>query len=190
MDGGLTIKQKPITLTLFIFTFLCFFFLGTSAQALVYCVGCSGATAATCTGGDACGAPCNTGTNSVVCPTIAAALQCIDDNDDANAEIRIPQNPPMATPYPGPGNTEIIDNTVTPGAAQDIDILGGWSSSNCGNGTQTLNPTNTIVKAPMDDRVFFIDNTTNFSLNVMLEGLTITGGDPLPNCVGDDNGGG
>src|SRR3972149_8890961 len=186
MDGGSLLEKKPITLTLIIFTFFCFLFIDTKAQALTYCVGCPMASAATCTGSAA--AACNTECPAaVVCPTIAAALTCIDNNNDINATIRIAQNPTMPlTPYKGPGNTEIIDNTA--GAAQDIDILGGWSSANCG--TQTLNPTNTIVLAPMNDRVFLIDNTTNFSLDVTLEGLTITGGDPTPNCAGDDNGGG
>jgi len=49
MDGGLIIKQKPITLSLFIFTFLCFILLGTKAKAENFCVGCPTATAANCT---------------------------------------------------------------------------------------------------------------------------------------------
>ena len=184
MDGGLFKKEKPITLSLIIFTFLCFLFFSTNAQALVYCVGCSGATAGTCTGGVACGAPCNTGTNGVVCPTIAAALTCINNNNDLNATIRLAQNSPMM-PYTGPGSSNVINNTES--AAQTINILGGWTATTCA--TQTVNPTNTIVEAPMDDRVFLINNTTNFALDVTLEGLTITGGDPMPNCDGVNGGG-
>src|SRR3972149_9415506 len=117
MDGGLFIKEKPITLTLIIFAFLCLIFLGTKAQALTYCVGCNSATAATCSGadpGNMAADPCDTGnfcpagTNGVVCPTIADAIDCLNANADQMATIRIAQNPPMATPYPGPGNTEII----------------------------------------------------------------------------------
>jgi hypothetical protein len=176
MDGGLLIKEKPITLTLIIFTFLCFFFLSTKAQAGVYCVGCSGATAATCTGGAACAGFCTGGTNGVVCSDIADALDCIDQNDDINATIRIAQNPTMPlTPYTGPGSTNPIDNTATM-ADQTINILGGWTATTCAN--QTVNPTNTVVQAPMTDRVFLINNTTANLLTVTLEGLTITGGNP------------
>lgn len=197
MDGGLIIKEKLITLTLIIFTFLCFFFLGTKAQALTYCVGCNSATAATCSGadpGNMAADPCDTGnfctagTNGVVCPTIADAIDSLNANADQMATIRIAQNPTMPlTPYTGPGSTNPIDNTATM-ADQTINILGGWTATTCAN--QTVNATNTVVQAPMTDRVFLIDNTTNFSLDVTLEGLTITGGAPLPNCGGGDNGGG
>ncbi len=180
MDGGLIIKQKPITLTLIIFTFLCFLFLSTNAQALVYCVGCTGATAATCTGGAACAGFCNGGTNGVVCSDIADALDCIDQNNDINATIRIAQNPPM-TPYTGPGTLNTIDNTA--GANQTINILGGWTATTCAN--PTVNPTNTVVQAPLTDRVFLINNTTANLLTVTLQGLTITGGNPDTEDCGD-----
>ena len=91
-------------------------------------------------------------------------------------------------PYIGPGSMNPINNTATM-AAQTINILWGWTATTCA--IQTLNPTNTIVEADMDDRVFLINNTTNFSLDVTLEGLTITGGDPMPDCGGiTDPGGG
>jgi len=190
MDGGLIIKQKPITLSLIIFTFLCFLFLGTKAQAFVYCVtdgmmgsGCSNPSAGTCTGGGAatCGAGiCDTNPNGQVCDTIAEALACIDTRNDANAIIRVGTG---THDGPGTGAMKTINNTA--GAAQDIDILGGFAS-NCV--TRTINPSNTTVEAPMDDRVFHINNTMSNSLNVTLEGLTITGGDPMSDC--DDSGGG
>src|SRR3990172_9863456 len=194
MDGGLIIKQKPITLSLFIFTFLFFLFIDARAQADTYCVGCDDGTAATCDGGAACAAlmidpGCNGGNTGFICSDIADALDCIDDLDDANAEIIIAQNPPMM-PYTGPGDGFPIDNTAM--MDQTINILGGWSSSNCGS--QTLNPSNTIIQAPANDRVLFINNTMSDLLTVTLEGLTITGGDPTGNCgpgaLSGPNGGG
>src|SRR3972149_2657363 len=182
MDGGLIIKQKPITLSLFIFTFLFFLFIDARAQADTYCVGCDDGTAATCDGGAACAAlmidpGCNGGNTGFICSDIADALDCIDDLDDANAEIIIAQNPPMM-PYTGPGDGFPIDNTAM--MDQTINILGGWSSSNCGS--QTLNPSNTIIQAPANDRVLFINNTMSDLLTVTLEGLTITGGDTMSIC--------
>src|SRR3972149_9749074 len=164
MDGGLTIKQKPITLSLFIFTFLCFLFLSTKAQALTYCVGCNSATAATCSGADpdnpaANGCDftdvCTAGTNGVVCPTIVDALDCIDDNNDIDATIRIAQGTRT-----GPGANKTIVNTAA--SDQTINILGGFDSTNCTS--RTLNPSNTIIQAPLNDRVFKINNTTPDSL--------------------------
>src|SRR3990172_1301457 len=198
MDGGLIIKEKPITLTLIIFTFLCLIFLGTKAQALTYCVGCNSATAATCSGadpGNMAADPCDTGnfctagTNGVVCPTIADAIDCLNANADQMATIRIAQNPTMPlTPYTGPGSSNPIDNTATM-AAQTIIIQGDAGASTCAAPPPIPDPTNTIVQAPMTDRVFLIDNTTNFSLSVTLEGLTITGGDPPIGCVSFSGGG-
>src|SRR3972149_12188230 len=197
MDGGLIIKEKPITLTLIIFTFLCFLFLGTKAKALVYCVvpnpmmgsGCGPPAGGRCTGGGTatCGAGfCDTNPNGQVCDSIAEALACIATRMDANADIRVGTGT-----HTGPGSTAGVGTNInnTAGAAQDIDILGGFGSA-CTPASRNLNPSNTIIQALMDDRVFLINNTTNFSLDVTLEGLTITGGEPLPNCFGGDNGGG
>src|SRR3989304_7851351 len=193
MDGGLIIKEKPITLTLIIFTFLCLIFLGPRAQALTYCVGCNSATAATCSGADpdnpaanGCDGSndCIAGTNGVVCPSIEDALDCINVNDDPDATIRIAQGTRT-----GPGANKSINNTAA--SDQTINILGGFISTNCTS--RTLNPSNTIIQAPLDDRVFHIDNTTSDSLEVNLEGLTITDGDPDTGdkfCTGVDDGGG
>jgi hypothetical protein len=181
------IEKNIITVSLIFLALASILLVSAKAQALFYCVGCNGASAGTCTGGGAgCTAPagnCDSGTNGVVCNDISEALNCIDQNDDTNATIKVAQGT-----HEGPGSDlgDIINNLA--GANQTIQILGGWSSSNCGS--QTLNPSNTIIEAPTDDRVFFIDNTTNFSLGVTLEGLTITGGDPTPNCGTGDNGGG
>src|SRR3989337_3682423 len=191
MDGGLIIKEKPITLTLIIFTFLCLIFLGTKAQALTYCVGCNSATAASCSGadpGNMAADPCDTGnfctagTNGVVCPTIADAIDCLNANADQMATIRIAQNPTMPlTPYTGPGSTNPIDNTAMM-MDQEINIQGGWDAMGCTSQTLPLDPTNTIIEAPSMDRVFLIDNTTSDLLTVTLQGLTITGGNPTGNC--------
>src|SRR3990172_6832943 len=149
-DGGSFHKHKNSTLIVITFTFFCFLFLGSNAQALTYCVGCNSATAATCSGADpanmaaaGCTATtlCDDGDNSVVCPNIDEALDCIDLNNDTNATIRIAQ---AVAAYTGPGNVEIINNTA--GAAEVINILGVFTSSTCT--TQTLNPTNTTVQAP------------------------------------------
>ena len=194
-DGGSFHKHKNSTLIVITFTFFCFLFLSTKARALVYCVGCNSATAATCSGADpgnmaaaGCTATtlCDDGVNSVVCPNIDEALDCIDLNNDTNATIRVAQG--MHT---GPGSGNPIDNTATM-AAQTINILGGWAASNCVS--RTLNPTNTTVD-PVNDRVFYISNTADFTLSITLEGLTITGGDPTSNICGpspldEDNGGG
>src|SRR3990172_3804572 len=193
MDGGLIIKQKPITLSLFIFTFLFFLFIDARAQADTYCVGCDDGTAATCDGGAACAAlmidpGCNGGNTGFICSDIADALDCIDDLDDANAEIIIAQNPPMM-PYTGPGDGFPIDNTAMM-MDQEINIQGGWDAMGCTSQTLPLDPTNTIIKAPSMDRVFLIDNTTSDLLTVTLQGLTITGGDPMSACGGVTNAGG
>ena len=183
MDENCLKNRKFLSLCI-IATFCCFLFFGTDAQAFVYCVGCNEGTAATCTGGDDCnvGGNCDSGTNSVVCNDIAEALTCIDALDDTNATIRVAQG--MHT---GPGSSSPIDNSA--GAAQTISILGGWTANTCV--TQTLNPTNTTVQAPVNDRVFTIDNTMTDPLNVTLQGLTITGGEPSSNsCDGTNDGGG
>src|SRR3972149_7464077 len=160
MDGGLFIEKKTITLTLIIFTFLCFLFLGARAQADTYCVGCSGASAADCDGNAACGDPCDDPMDmGFNCPTIEDALDCIATNMDPDAEIRIAQNPTMPlTPYTGPGSTNPIDNTAMM-MDQEIIIQGGWDPMDCTSQTLPLDPTNTIIEAPSMDRVFFINNT-------------------------------
>jgi len=161
----------------------------TNAHADVYCVACSGATAITCDGGDNCGGDggnCDSGTNSVVCDNINEAIHCIDFNDDPFATIRIAQGTRIG---PGTGGSdETIDNTA--GSAQTINILGGFDSTNCTS--RTLNPSNTIIQAPVSDRVFHIENTTGDSLEVKLEGLTIENGDPASVCIMalDNDGGG
>jgi hypothetical protein len=187
--GRKLIEKNIFTLSLIFFALSSMLLISTKAQALFYCVGCNGASAGTCTGGGAgCTAPagnCDSGTNGVVCNDISEALNCIDQNDDTNATIKVAQGT-----HEGPGSDlgDIINNLA--GANQTIQILGGWSSSNCGS--QTLNPSNTIIKAPTDDRVFRINNTTNFPLNVKLEGITITGGEPnfSVNCIGGESSGG
>jgi len=183
MDGGSLLEKKLITLTLIIFTFLCFLFLGTRVQADTYCVGCPGASAANCDGNAACGAPCDDPmTMGFNCPTIENALDCIATNMDPDATIRIAQNPTMPlTPYTGPGSTNPIDNTAMM-MDQEINIQGGWDAMGCTSQTLPLDPTNTIIEAPSMDRVFLIDNTTSDLLTVTLQGLTITGGNPTGNC--------
>jgi len=199
MDEKL-IERYVLIISLIMFTLSSVLFLSTRAQADTYCVGCDDGTATTCGGGAACGAlmtpGCNGGNTGVICSDITDALDCIDDLDDPDATIRIAQNPPMM-PFDGPGNSFIINNTTAPADdSQIINIRGGWTASTCA--TQTLNPSNTIVEAPMNDRVFLINNTTSDLLGVTLEGLTITGGNPMSgtatNCggvnLGDLNGGG
>jgi len=189
MGGRFLLEEKPITLGLIIFTFFCFIFLGTKTQALTYCVGCNSATAATCSGADPANPAadgcdtanvCTAGTNSVVCPTIADALDCIDDNDDTNATITIAQNPTMPlTPYTGPGSSNPINNTATM-AAQTINILGGFNST-CT--TRTVNALNTTINAPGGQRVFDIDSVTS-TLNITIDGVTIQNGDPASGIGG------
>src|SRR3990172_13341299 len=144
MDGGFLVEKKPITLTFIICTFLCFLFLSTKAQALVYCViptpmmgtGCSAPSAGTCTGGGAatCGMGiCDTNPNGQVCDSIAEALSCINTRNDTTAVIRVGTGIHTGPGSTGTGGTN-INNTA--GAAQDVDILGGFAS-NCV--TRTLN---------------------------------------------------
>ncbi|MDA2921193.1 hypothetical protein MYX76_17170, partial [Desulfobacterota bacterium AH_259_B03_O07] len=177
---------QKISTRIFVILFLLIncLILGTNANALVYCVtdglmgsGCSTASAATCTGGTACGADCTSAGH--ICTSITDALMCIAANADAAAIVRVGSGT-----HVGPGTTGVgaglsIINSL--GAAQDIDILGGFASS-CTPATRTLNPANTIIQAAAMDRVFHIDNTTNFSLDVTLEGFTITGGNPSGSC--------
>lgn len=180
MDGGLFIKEKPITLTLIIFTFLCFIFLSTKAKAENFCVGCPTATAANCTVSTNCPAGVNGGG---VCPTILAAVtDAVADPTSTAETIKIAQGT-----YPGPGTGAGSIDPPFGASPKTINIQGGFNIT-CSS--STVDPTNTIINAPMNDRVFHIDNTTANLLTVTLEGLTITMGDPLPNCGGGDNGGG
>ncbi len=94
--------------------------------------------------------------------------------------------------HTGPGTASSIDNTAA--ATQGIDILGGFAS-NCFDRTDDpIDPTNTIIEAPMPggmgDRVFLINNTTANLSGGNIQGLTITGGDPTAACAASGKTGG
>ncbi|MEM4408408.1 MAG: putative metal-binding motif-containing protein [Candidatus Caldarchaeum sp.] len=174
--------KSPIPILVPIVAFIVLFSFIQGAKALVYCVSagpdtpCNAATAATCTGGAACGV-CNEGTNGVVCPTIAEALQCINSNNDTNAEIRIGTGA-----HVGPGTSEPINNSA--GAPQAIALKGGFTDGGCT--TQGTNPAATVINAPEGKRVFEIGNTTTYALAVSIDLLTVRGG--APNAAAKCNG--
>ncbi|MCH8028828.1 MAG: putative metal-binding motif-containing protein [Candidatus Dadabacteria bacterium] len=158
-----------------LFTFLISLSMVPTAEADVYCVSagpvtaCDAGTAATCDGGVACGAPCDVGLNSVVCPTIAVALACIDTNDDTAAEIRI-----GVGTHVGPGTGSVIDNSAA--APQSIALKGDFTDAGCT--TQGSDPNGTVINAPGGERVFEIDNSSASSLAVSIDPLTVSGGVP------------
>src|SRR3989304_305458 len=186
-DGGSFHKHKKSTPILITFTFFCFLFLGSRADALVFCVGCAAATGGTCTGGGG-ATDCTGGDNGVVCPTIADAIDdsvpptVVDgviDSTSATDEIRIAAS---MVPYTGPGSTaaDLTTFAVTPKTAL---ISGGWNDTST---SRIVNPLNTVISAPGGDRVFDIDaGTLAQTLNITIDGVTIQLGTP-----GSGDGGG
>ena len=178
-DGGSFHKHKNSKLILITFTFFCILFLGSKADALVFCVGCAAATGGTCTGGGG-ATDCTGGDNGVVCPTIADAIDdsvpptVVDgviDSTSATDEIRIAAS---MIPYTGPGSGAAVALTTFAVSPKTVLIRGGWNST-CTS--RIVNPLNTVISAPGGDRVFDIEAGTQ-TLNTTIDGVTIQNGTP------------
>src|SRR3989304_8100471 len=175
-DGGSFHKHKKSTPIVITFTLLCFLFLGSRADALVFCVGCAAATGETCTGGGG-ATGCTAGVNGVVCPTIAdaiddsvppAVVDGVIDSTSATDEIRIAAS---AVPYTGPGSGATVALTTFAVSPKTVLIRGGWNNT-CTS--RIVNPLNTVISAPGGDRVFDIDaGTLAQTLNITIDGVTI-----------------